>query len=144
MAKNRIDKLLNAPAWVIDVLPEQVPAAAGERYFEVEDWLLTGRRGRKVRQAFADTLIKLGCYFDLTVYRDTDEDGVRNPKPKKLTKWVLKNKGMVNVVLESENVLVSVPDMSTCMAVYNASPELLELLAEIALASGLYVWQPPE
>ena len=143
MAKNTIDGLLETPAWVVDIFPAQVPACAGERYFDAEGWLLLGRRGRKVRQAFADVLVKLGCYHDLTVYRDTDDKGVRNPSPKKLTKWVTKDKGIVNIVIEGENALVSVPDMSTCMAVHNAGDGLLALVRELAAASGLFVWQPP-
>lgn len=144
MAKKTLDELLAAPAWVVDIFPAQVPSDAGERYFDVEDWLLSGRRGRDVRRAFAEVLVKLGAYYDLRVYRDTDERGVRNPAPKKLTKWTLKDKGMINIVLESENALVSIPDISTYMAVHNASPELLGLIGKLAAASKLHVWQPPE
>ena len=37
---SRIEELLDAPYWVIDILPEQVPAGAPGQYFTIEDHLL--------------------------------------------------------------------------------------------------------
>lgn len=140
MAEYTLDELLEMPAYVVDILPERVPASAGERFFAAEDWLLSGARGRKLRQAFADVLIKLNCYFDLLVYREYDEGAERNPAPKKLAAWILKDRGDVNIVLEGQNVLVSVPDMSTYMAVHNANDTVLKLIRQLAASSGLFVW----
>ena len=144
MAEYTIDELLEMPAWVIDILPEQVPADGGERYFTIENWLLSGMRARTVRHAFAEVLVKLNCYYDFIVYREYDEEGLRNPTPDKLTKWVLRDKGFVNVVLEGQNVLIGVPDMSTYMSVFNPNDELLALLQQLAAASGLFLWKARE
>lgn len=144
MADHTIDELLEMPAWVIDILPEQVPADGGERYFTVENYLLSGRRSRDVRRAFAEVLVKLNCYFDFVVFTEYDDEGIRNPSPDKLVRWVLKDKGFVNVLLEGQDVLIGVPDMSTYMAVFNASDEVLDLLRQLASASGLFVWKARE
>ena len=144
MADHTIDELLEMPAWVIDILPEQVPAEGGERYFTIENWLLSGRRARNVRRAFAELLVKLNCYFDFTVLTEYDDEGIHNPAPDKLVKWVLKDKGYVNILLEGEDVLIGVPDMSTYMAVFNANDKVLALLRQLASASGLFVWKARE
>ena len=144
MADHTIDELLEMPAWVIDILPEQVPAGAGERYFTIENWMLSGRRARDVRRAFAEVLAKLNCYYDFIVFREYDEEGLRNPAPDKLVKWVLKDKGFVNVLLEGQDVLIGVPDMSTYMSVFNPNDEVLELLRQLAGASGLFLWKARE
>ena len=40
---NQIDKLLNTPYWVIDILPAQVPKDSPGQYFTIEDYFLKNR-----------------------------------------------------------------------------------------------------
>ena len=140
----RVEELLERPYWVVDLLPRQVPADTPGQFFAVERWLLSGSRGTSVRQRFADVLLGLNCYHDLLFIRDDETEGRLNPSPKKLTKWILRDRGMINVLVEREGALVSVPAMSTCMTVYNPSPGLLDELRLLASAAGLFVWQPPQ
>lgn len=137
-----IEELLDSPYWVIDLLPMQVPAEGGGRYFAVESHFLTGDKGLELRRRFADVLLKLNCYYDFMVYRDGSKKGKLNPAPAKLEQWVLKDKGTINIVLEDEDALIAVQESSTCMTVYNANHKLLALIHQIAAGNGLYVWAP--
>ena len=141
---HRVEELLDAPYWVVDLLPRQVPADAPGQFFVVEHWWLEGSRGEGLRQRFADVLLELNCYYDLLFIRDDETEGMLNPSPKRLVKWVLRDRGMINVLVEGEGALVSVPSQSTCMTVYGASDDLLALVRQLAGSVGLFVWQPPQ
>lgn len=149
MAKESlIDWLLEQPYWVIDVLPSQVPESAGGRFFAVERVLLEGEHHERLRRGFAQVLLKLYCYHDFVVYRGESGKGKLNPSPAKLEKWVLRNKEGLNIVLgcedDAKSALIAVATDSTCMTLHKPTPELLEQVASIAAASGLFVWKPPQ
>ena len=143
-----IERLLEQPYWVIDLLPSQVPENAGGQFFALEKTFLDGLRQLELRYQFVDVLQKLNCYHDFVVYRGESEKGKLNPKPQKLEKWIIRNEEGLNIVLLSanapEDALIAVPTDSTCMTLYGPSPELLEQVKSIATASGLFVWMPPQ
>ena len=143
-----IERLLEQPYWVIDLLPSQVPENAGGQFFALEKTFLNGLRQLELRYQFVDVLQKLNCYHDFVVYRGESEKGKLNPKPQKLEKWIIRNEEGLNIVLLSanapEDALIAVPTDSTCMTLYGPSPELLEQVKSIATASGLFVWMPPQ
>jgi len=134
-----VERLLDAPYWVIDVLPSQVPADAGRRFFKAEGLLLKG-----LRREFAKVLIKLSCYHEFVVARGEGQKIARDPKPKKLKKWVERGSESLSLLLPSEDALIVVPTDSTCMALYNSSPQLLEQVQTISASEGLFVWQPSD
>ena len=143
-----IERLLEQPYWVIDLLPSQVPENAGGQFFALEKTFLDGLRQLELRYQFVDVLQKLNCYHDFVVYRGESEKGKLNLKPQKLEKWIIRNEEGLNIVLLSanapEDALIAVPTDSTCMTLYGPSPELLEQVKSIATASGLFVWMPPQ
>ena len=136
-ARRRVEKLLEAPCWVVDVMPMQVPADAEGQFFKVEQLLL-----RDARKKFANVLLTLNCYHDLQVLRCGKKKVVENPKPKKLEGWTLKNTRALNVLVPDENALLVLPTDSTYMALYNPSHELLRLVKRVATVHGLFVWWP--
>ena len=137
-----IEELLSKPHWVIDLLPRQVPASGEGQFFAVEQQLLGGTRGAALRHSFASFLLMLNCYHDLLVFREGGAQGKTNPRPAKLERWIERNLEHLCVVLPSEDALIVVPTDSTCMALHNPTPELLDEARVIASACGLFVWQP--
>jgi hypothetical protein len=105
---------------------------------------LSGPRGAELRYAFATVLLKLNCYHDFLVFRGQREKSKRNPKPEKLEKWVVRNQDHLCIALPSEQALIVVPTSSTCMALHNPMPRLLEEMRALATANGLFVWRPDE
>lgn len=139
-----IENLLQKPYWVIDLLPSQVPADSEGQFFVVERVLLNGVHGSALRSSFARTLLMINCYHDFLVFRSEQEMGASNPEPAELERWVMGNQEGLNVVIPSEQALIAVPSDSTCMTLYNPSPQLLEEVQSIASANGLFVWAPPQ
>ncbi|MDO5118516.1 MAG: GNAT family N-acetyltransferase [Coriobacteriales bacterium] len=136
-----IEELLSKPYWVIDALPVQVPKERGKRFFAIEPWLIEGERGLELRSNFLKVVMGLSCYYNVVVYRGDGAEAVRNPAPAEIERWVLEDADMLNLLIEGEDALLSIPDGSTCMALYNPHPQLLVLVSQLAAANGLFVWQ---
>ena len=143
--KNEIvEQLLDRPYWVIDILPWQVPENADGQFFEIEQHYLQQPQHERLCRQFADVLLKLNCYHDLEVNCGILDEWVKNPTPSALVGWLtscLKN-GHFCALLEGEQALITAGGGDTNMTLYNPSPTLLELVRQLASATGLFVWQP--
>ena len=131
-SETEIDAFLEAPYWIIDILPKQVPADSGGQYFAVEEYFLQEAQRSAIKQKHANVILKLNCYKDIFI------EGEMNPKPKNIVKAIKARH--INVILNNA-LIASEPD-DTYMTVYNASEELLELLRKITASEGMFVWQP--
>lgn len=141
---DRVEALLACPYWVIDLLPAQVPADGAGQFFAVERLLREEPHRSETRRRFAEVLLRLNCYHDFRVFCDDDESGTPNPDPRGLEELVLADRGMACILIDDGESLLTVPDDSTCMTLYDPAPALLELVEALATASGLFVWQPPQ
>ena len=129
-----IERLLQAPYWVVDILPEQVPKDSPGQYFAVEKYYLARPQIAAVKQKHINVILKLNCYRDLSL----DEDAEINPPPEEIAEAMRKR--YVNILLR-EAMIVSEPD-DACLTVYNPDEETLRLLRTLAAGEGLYVWKP--
>lgn len=128
----KIEALLEAPYWIIDILPKQVAADSGGQYFAVEEYFLQEPQRSVIKQNHANIILKLNCYEDIFI------EGERNPKPKIIVKAIKARR--IDVILD--DALITSEANDTYMTVYNASEELLDLIRKIAMSEGLFVWQP--
>ena len=134
-ATDRIEALLERPYWVIDILPEQVPAEGAGQYFAVEQAFLSEPRHSELLRKRADLLLKLNCYRDLCV------DGeMVNPAPAELALAV---EARYLTILVDDALITSDPQ-DTYITVYNPDDRLLSLLRALVAAEGLFIWQPPQ
>ena len=129
-----VDELLQAPYWIIDILPEQVPADGPGQYFAVEKYFLRKDRLALIQKKHIDLVLKLNCYRQLSV------DGEANPPPERMAEAM----GSRYLCIRVDGALiVSEPD-STYMTLYDPDEALLALVRALAAGEGLFVWQPPE
>ena len=138
-----VERLLEAPYWVVDFLPQQVPQDCCGQFFAVEQYYLTGARHERLCRQFADVLLKLNCYHDLTVSYFGD-DWVKNPEPEALADWLdeaLRHSHLCALVDDGE-ALITASGEDTHMTLYNPSDDLLQLVHQLATAAGLHLWQP--
>lgn len=132
---DRIEELLQSPYWVIDILPEQVPAESPGQYFAVERFFLKEERFAEIKQKHIDLMLKLNCYLQITI---ADEETI-NPDPEHLAEEMRKR---YMYIMVNDSMILSEPD-DTCMTVFNPDEKLLDLIRVLAAGEGLYVWKPP-
>ena len=137
-----VEGLLEKPYWVVDLLPYQVPENSRGQFFAVERYYLEEpRHGRLCRQ-FADVLLKLNCYHDLTVSHG--DEWVKNPEPAVLAEWLTEalQHGHLCALIDDSESLITASSGDIYMTLYNPSPDLLELVRNLANAAGLFLRHP--
>ena len=136
------ERLLETPYWVIDFLPMQVPQDARGQFFAVERYYLEEPRLECLSHQFADVLLKLNCYHDLTVSRG--DEWVKNPEPETMVAWLNEamHQGHLCLLINDGDALVTASSGNTNLTLYNPSPALLELVHQLASAAGLFLWKP--
>ena len=139
-----IEALLNKPYWVIDILPEQVPENSAGQYFAIEQYYLQQPGITDIHQRFTAILLKLNCYSDFLVYLPDQEQQIRNPEPEKLVSWINTELKDLCILLVGEDVLITLNHDDTHMTVYNPSEALKNRLGSLAMAHGLFFWQPKQ
>ena len=127
---DKIEELLEKPYWVIDILPEQVPEKDGGQFFAVEAWFLKDPALRRKQASF---LLKLNCYYDLTIVRDEEE--IRNPKPEESAALI--GREYLNILV-GRSALIAADPTDIYMTLYNPDEKMLGLIGKLATAEGLY------
>lgn len=137
------ERLLEAPYWVIDFLPMQVPQGSAGQFFAVEQYYLQEPQHERLCTQFVDVLLKLNCYYDLLVSRDGGDEWLY-PDPKMLEKWLMESlqNGHLCVLIGDGESLITASGGDTNLTLYNPSPALLELVRQLVTAAGLFLWQP--
>ena len=139
-----VERLLEKPYWVIDFLPKQVPQNGGGQFFAVEKHYREEPQYERLCRQFADVLLKLNCYHDLTVNVAATDEWIKNPAPATLEKWLTESllHGHLCALVENEDALITASSGDTNLTLYNPSPALLQLVKQLATAAGLFLWQP--
>ena len=103
-----LDRLIEAPVYVIDFFPEQVPACYGERFWKVEKWFSSKREYRRLYRKFLRILLKLNCCCDFTVSHGLDWE--ENPSPKRLEQLVESSshgrKDTLNILVDQSRAMI--------------------------------------
>ena len=136
------EALLNKPYWVIDILPEQVPENSAGQYFAIEKYYLQQSGITDIHRRFTDIILKLNCYSAFLVWLPDQDQQIRNPEPEKLVSWINAEQKDLCIVLAGEDVLITLNHDDTYMTVYNPPEALINRLRSLALAHGLFLWQP--
>lgn len=139
-----IERLLNKPYWVVDILPEQVPEGGAGQYFTIEDYYLQPSRLADIHRRFTDVLLKLNCYYDYQVCLPGADRYTGNPAPDALASWIGTEQKDLIVVLSGEDALITLNHDDIYMTVYNPSETLLKRIGCLAAAEGLFLRQPKQ
>ena len=140
--ENLVERLLEMPYWIVDILPAQVPAGAGGQYFSVEQYFLKPPRITAIRRKHAEILMRLG--YDMAVSFDGGESWEQNPDSERLARKAeeLTGSGFLRALFEPVEMMADLEPEETWMTVYNPCPVMLERLRKLAAEKGLFVWQP--
>ena len=136
---NYIDELIEAPCYVIDFLPKQVPADRGGRFFAVESHLMKTENISNLYEKFSSIIIKLNCYHDVAL--DDGTGWIENPEPDELIGAFERcyKRGYANFLFPKEHALIALSGADLYMSLYNPSEEFRKMTALIAASEGLFV-----
>lgn len=140
---NMMDELLDGPYWIVDILPEQVPADAAGQYSAVERYFLLPERIIPLRRKYAEILLRLNCYYDMAVSFDSCESWETNPDPEAFADRVVGLSGneFLRAVLPDQNAMIDYDRNDTYLTVYDPDSALIEKVRALAAAEGLFVWK---
>ena len=130
---NKADQLLTMPCWIVDILPERVPEGGPGQYSAVEKYFL---QDPALRQKQRNIILKLNCYYDLTLAAENEE--IRNPPP---AVWNERIGREYLSILVDEQALITADHTDTYMTVFTADEMLLEMIRKLAKAEGMFVWK---
>ena len=137
--------LLDGPYWIVDILPEQVPANAAGQYFAVERYFLQPERVCSLRRKYAEVLLRLNCYYDMSVSFDACASWETNPDPEVFANRLagLSGNDFLRVVFDEQNAMIDYDHNDTYMTVYDPGSALLDKVSALATAEGFFLWSPP-
>ena len=137
-------ELLEGPYWIVDILPEQVPADAAGQYFAVERYFLQPERIIPLRRKYAEILLRLNCYADMAVSFDACASWETNPDPEAFAARVagLSGNEFLRAVFAEQNAMIDYDHDDTYLTVYDPDSVLIEKVRALAAAEGLFVWSP--
>ena len=130
----KIDRLLQSPYWIIDILPEQVPEDSTGQYFAVEKYYLEEKRLAEIKQKHINVILKLNCYRQIFI---AGENTV-NPAPEHIAEEMRRR---YLYIMVDGSMILSEPD-DTHLTVFDPDEKLLELIRTLASGEGLYIWKP--
>ena len=146
MTQEKIEEMLEKPYWIVDILPERVPADSPGRYFDVEQYYLDESRIKELRRKQLGVLLKLYCYCSFTFSFDVGLHWVKNPAPAEIERRLLKNglAGSIHIMIDGGKTMVVLNLDDTYMTVYDPTERVLELLQKLTSAEGLFIWNPQQ
>ena len=141
-----IDKLINGQCWIMDILPCQVPKDSAGQYFAADRYFRQPERLKALYRRFAETFLKVNCYYEMAVSFDGGKNWTVNPDPEE---FVQKTAGLsagsyLRIVIASEEVLIDLDPQDTYATVYCTDGELPGLITEIAVREGFFIWKHNE
>ena len=139
-------ELLEGPYWIVDILPEQVPAEAAGQYFAVERYFLQPERIVPLRRKYAELLLRLNCYDDMAVSFDACASWETNPDPESFAERVagLSGNEFLRAMFAELNTMIDYDHNDTYLTVYDPDSALIKKIRALAAAEGLFLWQPPQ
>ena len=144
MTQETIEEMLEKPYWIVDILPERVPADSPGRYFDIEQYYLDEPRVTELRRKQLGVILKLYCYYSFTFSFDVGMHWVKNPAPAEIERRLLQNglAGSIHIMIDDGKTMVVLNLDDTYMTVYDPTERVLELLHKLTSAEGLFIWKP--
>ncbi len=146
----KIEDLLQDPYWIIDILPEQVPANSAGQYFAIEEYFLREAQAYGMRRKFANIILKLNCYYDIAVWEDFDADieiagaeGAVRPAPGDIVNLFAGTDAAdyICLLVVGQNTVITSNRDETYLTIYNPTQKVADMLQRLAAAEGMFMWK---
>lgn len=132
-----IERILEKPCYVIDMLPKQVPADSKGNFFAVEAYLLGHGGESRLREKFAGIVLRLMCYYPVSVFEYENGKLTEYPTPESVVSAVNEAGDILYLLCGEETLFVLEKD---CLhfSVYNPGEDMKKLIADLSKSAGLF------
>ncbi|NLT10152.1 MAG: hypothetical protein GXY08_11715 [Ruminococcus sp.] len=137
-----IERIMEFPYWIIDILPKCVPDDRSTIYSKVEQYYLSQPQITELHRKQAEIIIKLSCYYDIQLSTDNGENFSKSALPDDIEKQFIACVGTKSlyISIESPECLITLDGCDTYMTVYTFDEEVAELIGVLARSVGLFTW----
>ncbi len=138
-----IDMIMERPYRIIDTLPKRVPDNGEGQYAKVEQYYLAEPRITALREKYAEIILKLSCYYAISISTDHGNNWVDAPEPDIIEKNIMSCVGAntLYIGIFSADCLITLDGCDTYMTVYDPDDELIDTLKQLTAAVGLFMWR---
>jgi hypothetical protein len=138
------ERFLQKTYRIIDVLPERVSEDRASQYFVFDDYLRNEDNIKDLHKRFIRLFLKLECYYEMSVSYDL-ETYEKDPAPDELADRILDlhQSDRLRVFL-SDLMMIDYDASDSNMTVYGEDAQRPDLLKELVLSEGLFLWRPED
>lgn len=141
-----IERLRKDEAWLIDILPGQMPDAQMDRNAAIANEYAQESVREPLYEQFADVLQAISEHYETVLQVLPENSFTHHPSRHMLTDIVQKHwgTGTLRLFLPAENSLFVLNGDDLCIAVYRPTKEQLSVLRPILSEKGLFIRQPQQ
>ena len=138
------ERFLQKTYRIIDVLPERVSEDRASQYFVFDDYLRNEDNIKDLHKRFIRLFLKLECYYEMSVSYDL-ETYEKDPAPDELADRILDlhPNDRLRVFL-NDLMMIDYDASDSNMTVYGEDAQRPDLLKELVLSEGLFLWRPED
>ena len=138
------ERFLQKTYRIIDVLPERVSEDRASQYFVFDDYLRNEDNIKDLHKRFIRLFLKLECYYEMSVSYDL-ETYEKDPAPDELADRILDlhPNDRLRVFL-NDLMMIDYDASDSNMTVYGEDAQRPDLLKELILSEGLFLWRPED
>ena len=128
-----IEKTLEKPYWLIDIVPERISEEKGEEYALLQEYC--EQHAEEIRSRFVFFLLKLNCFHDLKISHDYGETfSSLDAFP------TLAVPSEIYILIDDRNLL-TYDTQDTYMTLYDPDEKLLKTVEKLVRSEGLFLWE---
>ncbi len=138
------ERFLQKTYRIIDVLPERVSEDRASQYFLFDDYLRNEDNIKDLHKRFIRLFLKLECYYEMSISYDL-ETYEKDPAPDELADRILDlhPNDRLRVFL-NDLMMIDYDASDSNMTVYGEDAQRPDLLKELVLSEGLFLWRPED
>lgn len=133
----RVEELLEMEYWLLDVLPEQVPAEKGDAWFAVEEQLQSGHRN-EFTDRFVRVLLRMLCYWKADAWCGEWYEGSPERVEALVRRLMEAQARTLDLYFPEEDALLLLNGDDLYMTVYHPSADMLSKMEALASSEGLF------
>lgn len=140
------DTLFDAPYWLLDIVPSQIPQSRAADYAAREKDYRQPKKLEALYSLFAELLAVVSKRYAAVLTVFPEDKQTETPSGRQIAEAIRTHsrRGAVQLLLPKERSLLVLDAEDLYMTVYQPQPALLSLLRTEAEKRNLFLWRHPD